>query len=302
VRLAIIVGSEGQDGTLLAAQLQGEGMPVRGLGRNDIDIVDFEAVRDLIRATKPDEIYYLAAYHHSSEQTQPDDRSLLRLSLDVHVTGLANTLESIRCESARTRILYAASSHIFGNPPVTPQNEDTPIKPLSIYGITKACGVHLMHRYREAHRSFASVAILYNHESSWRPARFLSQKIIQGAIAILEGRAESLRLGDLSARVDWGYAPDYVDAMIRIIRHDRPDDFVVATGETHTVGEFARTVFALAGLDVAKYLKEDPSLLQKEQLSLAGDSRRLRAQTGWKESVTFERMIAVLWNAARKNA
>jgi len=297
---AVIVGASGQDGRLLGEQLEGAGQPCVKLGRGDVDLLDRAQIEALVRRHRPREIYYLAAHHRSAEDPQGgDDAALLRASFDVHVTGLVHFLEAVRVHSAATRLLYAASSHIFGHGEQPRQDEKTPLSPVCVYGITKTAGVHCCRLYRQAHGLFAATAILYNHESPYRGPTFVSQKIIRAALAIAAGRQGELILGDLSARIDWGYAPDYVDAMRRILALPAADEFVVATGESHTVREFVEFAFAAAGLDWRDFVREDPCRITKQRRTLTGDAARLRAATGWRPTVSFQQMVQILLEAQR---
>ena len=314
MRKVIIIGSKGQDGQLLYERLAGEGCVLLGIERNGIrhhdgppgvaeaavDILDRDAVDDAIRRFAPDAVFYLAAFHHSSEDTLPSsDAELYLLSHDVHVRGLLNVLESLRRFVPGAGIFYAASSYCFGEPPTSIQDEDTPLRPNCPYGISKTAGVQMCRMYRTRHAVRASCGFLYNHESPLRSPRFLSAKIVHAAVEIARGRRDKLVLGDLSARIDWGYAPDYVDAMIRIMRLERPDDFVVASGQSHTVADFVSIAFSHLAIDWQRHVESDPSLITKAKPSavLVGDSRKLREKTGWQPSVTFPDMIRLLVDA-----
>ena len=297
---ALIVGAHGQDGRLLGEQLERAARRVVRLGRNDIDLLDPAAVAALLKTHQPEEVYYLAAHHHSSQDPLGGDEALLfRASFDVHVVGLLNFLDGMRLHAPRTRIFYAASSHVFGESESALQNEQTPLVPAGVYGITKTAGMHCCRYYREAHGLFAATGILYNHESAYRRPNFVSQRIIQGVRAIGAGRADSLVLGDLSARVDWGYAPDYVDAMRRILALPEADDFVVATGESHSVREFVEIAFEAAGLDWRSHVAEDSGRITRQIRGLTGDASKLRAFTGWQPSVTFRQMVKLLLDDPR---
>jgi GDPmannose 4,6-dehydratase len=314
---ALILGSGGQDGRILFDRLNVEGCPVIGVergrlraantaaspaGDSPVDLLDPTQVAALIERFAPDEVYYLAAYHQSSEDraavaSLPE---LMRRSLDVHVVGLSHVLEAMHLHAPGARLFYAASSHIFGDDAPSPQDETTPINPSNAYAITKAAGLHLCRLSRREHGVFASVGILYNHESPLRSPGFLTQRIIAGVRAIRDGRAKELVIGDASARVDWGYAPDYVDAMARMLRStDKPDDFIVASGIGHTVGEFIDSAFRAAGIDPGGRVREEAALLSKPRRGgpLIGNAARLRAATGWRPSVSFDEMIALLVNA-----
>lgn len=292
----IIIGARGQDGRLLSEQLEDDGCPVVKIGRDDINLTNQAEVRALVHRVQPSEVYYLAAHHHSAEHIfDSNDAALFQSSFEIHVTGLVNFLEAIRASSPQTRLFYAASSHIFGQGGATAQNEKTPLQPNCVYGITKAAGLHCCHYYRQKHHVFASVGILYNHESSLRAPRFVSQKIIQGARAIAAGQKHKLELGDLSARIDWGYAPDYIKGMRSILKLPEADDFIIATGESHSVREFVEIAFEAAGLDPNDHVVESPDLITKSHRSLIGDASKLRS-IGWAPTVSFRKMVLLLLN------
>ena len=306
---ALVVGSAGQDGRLLTERLRAEGAAVLGIERervtctepfsaDPIDVTDGEAVRAAVAAFRPERVVYLAAYHHSAEEKPPGDLDLFARSFAVHVRGLLCVLEAIRHEAPEARLFYAASSHVFGSPSSGPQTEDTPLAPACAYGVSKTAGVGCCRAYRRR-GVYASVGFLYNHESPLRAPRFVSQKIVQGAIAASRDPNAELVLGDLSAAVDWGYAPDAVDAMLRILEQPESDDYVIATGETHTVGEFAELAFAKLGLDYRDHVREDRSLVSPQNRVLVGDATRLRQRTGWAPSVSFAEMVGRLVEAAR---
>jgi GDPmannose 4,6-dehydratase len=268
-----------------------------------LDVADSDRVRSVLEVARPDELYYLAAYHHSSEQADDDVGALMRRSQEVHVTGLLNVLEALRQLAPRCRTFYAASSHVFGNPPTPVQNESTPLEPRSIYAITKTAGIHLCRLYREQHGLHVSVGILYNHESRYRARKFVSQRIVHGALeaadAKREGRVGKLELGNLDAVVDWGYAPDYVDAMVRMLALDSSDDFVVATGIPHTIGDFVSAAFGELGLECKDHVVIKSDLVRRQLPTLVGDSTKLRKVTGWRPSLDFEQMVAALLREAR---
>ena len=306
MKSALVVGSAGQDGRLLLARLQAEEYSVLGIARDrvhatpvsgfrTIDILDPAQVSDVVSEMKPDEIYYLAAFHHSSEEAREFDAAgVWQRSFDVHVRGLLHFLEAMRAHSPRSRLFYAASSHVFGDVAGEPQNEHTSLQPQSIYGITKTAGLHCARFYRREHSLFAAAGILYNHESGLRAEQFVSQKIVRAALRIRRGQQDKLILGDLSARADWGYAPDYVNAMRMMLRLNAADDFVVATGETHSVQEFVETAFGVLDLDWKAHVEEKPELIARRRAALRGDATKLRTRTGWKPSVTFVQMVARL--------
>jgi GDPmannose 4,6-dehydratase len=298
---AIVVGSAGQDGQLLTAQLKRRGFDVLGCVRsseattsNDqttIDICASDRVAALIKDFRPDEIYFLAAYHHSAEESGHGFAEVLRLSLEVHSVALVNFLDAATLHGPAARLFYAASSHVFGRPTEGVQNEQTPINPVSAYGISKAAGLFACRHYRETHGLFASVGILYNHESELRAEKFLSRKIARGVAAILRGEAKSLTLGNLDTVVDWGYAPDYTAAMQKILQAASPGDFVIASGKPHTVRDFARIAFGSVGLDFADYVKSDPSIVNRDAGILVGNPNHLATTTGWRPTVDFPEMV-----------
>lgn len=311
---AIVVGSEGQDGRILFDRLTHDGCAVLGLGRDSVrgddaanlrplDITSRDQISKLIRHWEPDEIYYLAAVHQASEDpTTADDAALFDRSFAVHATAPIYILDAIGRAEQRPRFFYAASSLVFGNVTDDCQDERTPIRPKDIYGITKAAGMNACRFFREVHDVHASAGILYNHESPLRKRNFVSQKIIRGALEISRGTRKTLELGDLSARIDWGYAPDYVDAMVRIVRQETPDDYIIATGEARSVQEFAEITFGLLGLDSHSHVVENGELLTRRSPTRIGDASKLRGRTGWAPQVAFPQMIEILLRDAERNA
>ncbi len=295
MKRCLVIGYRGQDGRLLTNQLERDGHKVMGLGNGDLELADAELVREYMAATKPDEIYYLAAFHHSSEdRIEVDDSALFRRSFDVHLHGLVSFLECMRNAHLNARIFYAASSHVFGQPEVMPQTEETPFLPRNIYGISKSAGIAACRFYRREYGVHAACGILYNHESAYRAEKFVSQKIIRGALAISRGEQQTLTLGNLDSEIDWGYAPESVDAMVRILAQETPDDFIIATGETHSVREFVEVVFAELGLNWAAHVRANPALITKPTSKLIGDAGRLFAATGWKPTISFPAMVRLL--------
>jgi GDPmannose 4,6-dehydratase len=311
---AIIIGAMGQDGTYLYRLLDEKKYLIYSIGRqrsltnnNDWtgfdhpDITNPEEVLDIVRKVRPDEIYHLAAVHQSSEDPVADPVTLFIQSYDVNVMSLLNVLEAIRQISPKTRLFYAASSHIFGRPEQEPQDENTSFNPLSIYGITKASGIFLCRMYRSAHGIFSSVGILYNHESPLRGEQFVSQKIVQGAVRCKKDPGHRLVLGDLSVEVDWGYAPDYVEAMHRIICLPEPDDFVIATGEKHRVEDFVRIAFESVGLNWQDFVKERENIITRPSVGFVGSPAKLIKRTGWNRSVAFDEMVKLLVTSAEEH-
>ena len=312
MKTAIVIGSEGQDGRIATTRLTGDGLRVVGIGRGTvrdsdgvenapIDVTDLASVRALVERCTPAEIYYLAARHGSSESNTNDEPAELKATLAVNVEGIANVLEAARKVAPDARVVYAASSRIFGTPPTELQDESTPIAPECLYGISKAAGLQLCRRYRREHGLHVSAAILYNHESPLRGPSCVSSRVVHGALAIARGTASELVVGDLSAEVDWGWAPDHVDAMVRMARHATPDDYVVATGAAHSLQQFVEVAFACAGLDWRRHVREDAGLLGRKRPRMIGDISKLSAATGWRPTVTFGEMVERLWNAATRS-
>lgn len=305
---SIVVGHAGQDGSLLIADLQKRGDDIIGIGRSGSifpsefssnvikDIADVKEVYQAVRLFQPDEIYYLAAYHTSSEAsaTQLPLHKQFESAQAIHVTGLVNFLSAIVEESPATRLFYASSSLVFSGENGERQDESTPLTPQGFYGITKAQGMWMCREFRKNHKVFASTGVLFNHESHLRAPSFLSAKIIKTAIRISEGSTEKLEVGSLSSRVDWGYAKDYVDAFQKILAANNPDDFIVATGESHTVEEFIDIVFGYFGLNPDKYVIENKKILTRKQPVKIGDASKLRGITGWAPSLNYRNFVIQL--------
>jgi len=306
MKIAIIIGCNGQDGTYLFQKLEKQGYEIIGIGKDvirstlpesiqPVDIVDKKDIYNLLSMYKPDEIYHLAAVHRSSEDIHFDDAEWFRQSFDVNVCSLINILDGIKKYSEHSRLFYAASSHIFGYPIENVQHEGTTFNPNCIYGITKTTGVHACRFYRENHAIFASVGILYNHESPLRSSKFVSKKIVKAAVAIKNKLQERLIVGNLDANIDWGYAPDYVEAMYRILQLPTPGDFIISSGYSHTVRDFVKGVFEYLDLDWRKYVVEDPRLItKKEKRNLKGDYTKLKSITGWEPTVSFNDLIKII--------
>ncbi len=309
---AIIVGHQGQDGTLLRENLEGRGYTVLGFGRTSVytsdgwrpgmrpNLADACSLHTLMREFRPDEVYYLAAYHTSSQgnHAEPLDQAFL-CAQETHVTGLLNVLCAIQAEAPRARLFYASSSLVFSGEHGPVQDETTPLTPQGFYGITKAQGGWLCREFREKHGVFASVGILYNHESPLRAPQFLSQKIVQAAVRIAAGSDEKLVLGNLSAKVDWGFAPDFVEAFRLVLAATEPTDFIVATGQAHTVEELVATAFGHLGLDWRPHVQENSQILTRRQPEKIGNPSKLERLTGWRRCVSFEEMIRKMVEAAQ---
>ena len=301
---ALIVGHTGQDGQILWSQLADRGFSLAGISRTSVrptldslgamvDIANATQVKQFLQAFAPDQIYFLAARHHSSEE-ENDPSSVWSASWAVHVDAFVNFLWAARSLPKRPRIFYASSSRVFGDAEVSPQNETTPLKPICVYGATKAAAMTVADYFRRVHDVFVCCGILFNHESPLRGSQFVSQRIVEGLVAMKVGRADSLALGSLEARVDWGYAPDYTAAMQCIIDCDAPQDFVVASGKTHSIREFVVAAAQILGVDIRDRIVERPTLLTRRSQDLCGDASRLRDVTGWSPKYSFTQMIAIL--------
>ncbi len=308
MRRALIVGHTGQDGRILWDQLCEAGFALVGISSHAVrahqiawsDPVDVEnaaAVDRLIEQLRPEHVYYLAAHHHSSQDRIPD-ADLWQRSLAIHVSGFFNVLDAVRRLQASARVFYASSSRVFGAAAENPQTEHTRYQPTCIYGATKVSGMMLAECFRRAHGLFVSCGILYNHESALRGSQFVSQRIANGLAAIHLGHETHLEIGDLEVRVDWGYAPDYTRAMQLVLAASAAEDFVVASGETHSIREMIETAAEFLGLQWQAHVVQQPALLRRVPQQLCGDPSRLRRVTGWKSSHSFRELVVELVQAA----
>lgn len=307
MKRALITGISGQDGSYLAELLLTKGYKVYGLKRrtshistgrikhilDDIELIDGDlgdsaSLLEAIRRSQPAEVYNLAA--QSFVKT-----SFLQPELTGEVTGLGVTrlLEAVAKQAPEARFYQASSSEMFGSSP-PPQNESTSFHPRSPYGAAKmyAYWMTVNHRERDENPLFACNGILYNHESPRRGSEFVTQKIAQGVAAIVHGYADCLKLGNLEAKRDWGHAKDFVEAMYLMLQAEKPDDYVVATGEAHSVREFVEAAFKHAKLDYNDYVKIDPAFYRPTEVDyLLGDSRKARNTLGWKPKIDFNELV-----------
>jgi len=302
---ALITGVTGQDGSYLAELLLAKGYDVHGVVRPgdgvparpwsaaprlrflEGDVLDQAALDDAVAATAPDEVYHLAA--DSIVQSSWDEPVR---SSDVTALGAARVLEAVRRHAPAARCFNASSSEIFGAARESPQRESTPVAPRTPYGVAKAFGHFLTRTYREGLGLFAVSGVLYNHESPRRGPGFVTRKVTRAVAAISRGSQRELRLGDLDARRDWGFAGDYVDAMWRMLQADAPDDFVVGTGETHTVRELCELAFDAVGLDYRDHVVSDPAFRRPAETAvMVADASRARERLGWTPTVTFEQLV-----------
>ena len=311
MRSAIITGILGQDGTYLCKYLYKKGYNIIGIDKIQpnspksifqknvkvlhLDLSNARMVFNLIKKNQPDHIYHLAAFHGSSEADFGDTFEVYRESYNTNVLTTVNLLEGIKKYSKKTRLFYAGSSQMFGVTDDRIQNEKSPFNPVSIYGITKFTAANLCHYYRVNHNIFASVGILYAHESPLRSSRFVSKKIVEGAVAIKNKMKDRLIIGDPEAMVDWGYAGDYVKAMYKILQHKIPDDFIISSGSANKVSDFIRITFDCLDLDWKKYVVADKDVLKNQlKFSSTGDNSRLVSATGWKPETSFSDLVEMM--------
>jgi GDPmannose 4,6-dehydratase len=252
-------------------------------------------VSTLVAAERPDEIYHLASPSFVP-RSWDDPVEATRIG----AVAVAVLLEAVRRADFRIRLVHASSAEVFGVPVETPQREATPFRPRSPYGAAKAYATFLVTAYRERHGIHVGSAILFNHESPRRPETFLPAKVARGVADIAAGRTQELVLGDLGARRDWGYAPDYVRAMRLMAQREAADDYVIATGELHTVEELVELAFRHAGLEWRDHVRVDDSLKRGETHALVGDASKARTELGWQPSVSFVELVALLVDAARE--
>jgi GDPmannose 4,6-dehydratase len=290
---AVVTGSRGQDGSYLTELLAGRGYEVVGVDRGDVDLTSRDDVESLLRDVAPRELYNLASPSFVPESWERPEEALRVGALAVGVM-----LAAVASVDPAIRFFQASSAEVFGASTDVPRTEATPYRPRSTYAAAKACADSLVASYREHLGLHASSGILFNHESPRRPAHFLPAKVARGAAAIAAGRETELVLGNLDAQRDWGYAPDYVEAMWRIVHHDDPGDYVVATGELHSVRELVELAFAHVGLDWREHVRVDESLVRGDERPVVGDATKARTTLGWAPTVGFEELVRLLVDAS----
>jgi GDPmannose 4,6-dehydratase len=309
---ALITGITGQDGSYLAELLLEKGYEVHGMVRrsstetfqrlqgcrDDLtlhtgDLLDQRSLVDVMRACEPDEIYNLAAMSFvAASWNQPV------LTSEFSGVGATRMLEAMREVVPQARFYQASSSEMFGQVLEVPQTEKTPFYPRSPYGVAKVYGHFITVNYRESYDLFACSGILFNHESPRRGLEFVTRKVTHGVAAIKLGLQDKLALGNLDAERDWGYAKDYVEAMWLMLQQDEPDDFVIATGETHSVRELVEVSFAHAGLAVDDYVEIDPKYFRPAEVEhLIGDASKAKAKLGWAPRTSFEELVKLMVDA-----
>ena len=309
MKRALITGISGQDGSYLAELLVEKGYEVHGLvrrsstfntGRIDHirgrlklhygDLVDSTSLHTVIRAVQPDEVYNLAAQSHVRVSFEMPE-----YTCDVTGAGVGRLLEAIRLSGRPTRFYQASSSELYGKVAEVPQDEETPFHPRSPYAAAKAYGFYLTQNYREAYGMFACNGILFNHESPRRGENFVTRKITLAVGRIAAGLENKPMLGNLDAKRDWGFAGDYVLAMWQMLQQDTPEDYVIATGETHSVKEFLALAFGRAKLNWEDYVQLDPRQIRPAEVDLLqGDPTKARKQLGWQPKVSFEALVAMM--------
>jgi GDPmannose 4,6-dehydratase len=313
---AVITGITGQDGSYLAELLLGKGYEVHGLIRRSSsfstgriehlyrdphdeevrlflhysDLSDSSSLITTINQVKPDEIYNLGAQSHVKVSFEMPE-----FTADTTGMGTLRLLEAIRHADRPIRFYQAGSSEMFGLVQESPQRETTPFYPRSPYAVSKLFAHWMTVQYREAYDMFAVNGILFNHESPRRGATFVTRKVTRGVAAIIAGTEHKLYLGNLDARRDWGFAPEYVEAMWRMLQQEKPDDYVVATGEMHTVREFVELAFSLVGLDWQDFVEIDPRYFRPTEVDeLCGDATKAREVLGWQPQTTFEELVRIM--------
>ena len=326
MKKALITGITGQDGSYLAEWLFENGYEVHGIVRrvaiehpqarmwrirhlldrlhlHSASMESYASIFDIISTVKPDECYHLAAQSFVSYSFE-DEFS----TINTNLNGTHYVLSAIKRQAPDCRFYFAASSEMFGNVEETPQNEKTPFRPRSPYGISKMAGFELTRNYREAYGLFALSGILFNHESPRRGGEFVTRKITSSAARIKLGMDQEIRLGNLDAKRDWGHSRDYVRAMWLMLQQDVPEDYVIATGESHTVRDFLETAFDIVELDFHDFLVIDDSLYRPSEVNvLKGDASKARNKLGWQPSMSFHELIREMvesdlaWYSDRKN-
>jgi len=309
MKTALITGITGQDGSYLAEFLLGKGYKVYGMVRRSStvnyerishiqnqltliqgDLLDQNSLIEAIRTSEPEEVYNLAA-----QSFVPTSWNQPVLTGEYTALGVTRMLEAIRTVNPKIRFYQASSSEMFGKIRETPQNEKTPFYPRSPYGVAKVYGHWDTVNHRESYGIYCCSGILFNHESPRRGLEFVSRKVTHAAARIKLGLQKELMMGNLDARRDWGYAGDYVEAMWLMLQQDEPDDYVIATGISHSVKDLIKIAFDHLGLDWEKYVKIDPTLLRPAEVDfLMGDSTKAKTKLGWKPRVTFLELVRMM--------
>jgi GDPmannose 4,6-dehydratase len=311
-RRALITGITGQDGSYLAELLLEKGYEVFGMTRRAStenverighlvnrlnllqgDLLDPHSLVTALRTAEPHELYNLAA-----QSFVPTSWNQPVLTAEFTAVGVTRLLEAVRTVDPDIRFYQASSSEMFGKVREVPQTERTPFYPRSPYGVAKTYAHYITVNYRESYGLYATSGILFNHESPRRGLEFVTRKISDGVARIKLGLADELRLGNVDAERDWGFAGDYVDAMWRMLQQDEPDDFVVATGEPHSVREFYETAFAHGGLDPERYVRTDPEFMRPAEVDhLVGSASKARSELGWEPGHSLRELVEMMVDA-----
>ncbi len=304
-KIAIITGAFGQDGSYLSELLLSKGYEVYGIYNSNrklnknkslyhkrikyikIDINNFIKVKQIIKKTKPNEFYHLAAQSFINYKFEDEF-----FKLNPNINGTHYILSAIKQYSPKTKFYFAASSELFGNTVIQPQNENTKFNPRSAYGISKVAGYYLTKNYRDAYKIYACSGILYNHESPHRNINFVTRKITNGIAAILNKKRKKIYLGNINAKRDWGHAKDYVYAMWKMLQLKKPQDFVIGTGKLHSVKDFLKISFGLVKLDYKRFIKIDKKLYRpNDKYYLVADSTKAKKILKWKPKISFKALV-----------
>ncbi|WP_416666899.1 GDP-mannose 4,6-dehydratase [Egbenema bharatensis] len=314
MKTALICGISGQDGAYLAQLLLGKGYTVYGSSRDaqistfrnlvrlgirdrvktcSMALNDFRSVLQVISKVQPDEIYNLAGQTSVGLSFELPVETMESITL-----GTLNLLEAIRFIGRPIKLYNASSSECFGDTGEVPASETTPFRPRSPYAVAKSAAFWQVANYREAYNLFACSGILFNHESPLRPKRFVTQKIVAAALDIADGRSDRLHLGDVSIQRDWGWSPEYVEAMYRMLQQDQPDDYVIATGATHKLEEFVAEVFSYLGLDWQQYVEVDRTLFRPTDIAVSrGNAAKAKEKLGWQAKYTMKEVAYMMVDA-----
>lgn len=315
MKTALITGITGQDGSYLAELLLEKGYNVHGIVRrlsspnmhriahlvdkltlHDADLCDPHSLINAVKISQPDEVYNLGAQSFVATSWQQ-----AILTSDLTGVGVTRLLEAVRMFKPEAKFYQASSSEMYGKVKAVPQNEDTPFHPRSPYGVAKVYGHYITLNYRESYDMFCVSGILFNHESPRRGPEFVTRKISQAVARIKTGQQKELRLGNLDAKRDWGFAKDYVKGMWLMLQQDKPEDYVLATGETHSVREFCEIAFTSVGLDYNDYVVVDPKFYRPAEVDLLlGDPAKAKKQLKWEPETSFQDLVRLMVDADMK--
>lgn len=315
-KIAVITGISGQDGSYLTELLLQKKYKVYGVLNpkkknnfnnlknyrdriifKNVDINNFSKIKELIKKIKPNEFYHLAAQSFINYKFEDEF-----FKLNPNINGTHYILSAIKEFSPKTRFYFAASSELFGNVKKSPQNEDTKFNPRSAYGVSKVAGFYLTKNYREAYNIHACSGILYNHESPRRNQNFVSRKISKNLSLIIKGKIKKIILGDINSKRDWGHAKDYVYAMWKMLQLNRPMDFVIGTGKTHTVKDFLKIAFSHVELDYRKYIKIDKNLIRpNDKIILRANFKKAKKYLKWQPKISFKSLVKEMVDYDLKN-